>query len=496
MAEPTSRQSWEDVLDTPPLAPLTSFIGREAEVGAVARLFTEQGARLVTITGPGGVGKTRLALAVAEAVRSAFPAGVLTVGLAPVIEPALVPVTIARSLGVSEASDRTLATQVAAAVRDSQLLLMLDNFEHVLPAAPFVTDLLRACPNVAILTTSRERLRLGGEREFALAPLALPSEARSAGTEELAHNIAVRLFAERAREVDPAFAVTDENVLAIAEICRRVDGLPLAIELAAAWAKVLPPATLVCRLEHRLPFLVGGARDAPSRQRTLRDTIAWSYDLLDADEQAVFRRLSVFVGGWTVEAAEAVVGDGIDTLVALASLVDKSLIRRDAHSAEGRFYLLETIREFASERLQAHDETHQTRRRHAMWFSDLADRADLNLLMPNQERWLEALERDHANLRAAFDWLAANNEAEPAVRLSGALRWFCLIRGYVREGRERMQASLDLQDDTAVSPRIRARALTGIGFLSAIGGDLDASDRVLARALDEAHAANDAWEIG
>ncbi|MEA2596531.1 MAG: hypothetical protein QOF01_3000, partial [Thermomicrobiales bacterium] len=292
------------------LSSLTSFVGRAQEVAAIVELVRQRDVRLVTLTGPGGVGKTRLALAVASELGAHFADGVRVVPLAPIQEPDLVGPTIAQALGVRDVDGQTLTERLAIVLRDAELLLVVDNFEHLLGGAPFVGDLLRACPRLAVLATSRERLRLGGEREFPVLPLPLPERSALGAAEALGENAAIRLFVERAREVEPAFALTGENAAAVAEVCRRLDGLPLAIELAAARSKVLPPEALLRRLERRLPLLVGGSRDAPARQRTLRDAIAWSHDLLEPKEQALFRRLAVFVGGFTLEAAEVVAGGG------------------------------------------------------------------------------------------------------------------------------------------------------------------------------------------
>jgi predicted ATPase/DNA-binding CsgD family transcriptional regulator len=459
-------------LGAPLPAPLTSFVGREREVAEVADLLRRPDVRLVTLTGPGGVGKTRLALAVAAELAPDFADGAAFVPLAPLADPALVLPTVAAALGVREAGDRPPAAGLVEALRERALLLVLDNFEHVLAAAPPVADLLAGCPGLRVLATSRVRLRLRGEREVPVQPLGLPDPERLPSVEELAEIEAARLFVERARDVRPGFALTEANAAAVSEICRRLDGLPLALELAAARTKVLPPAALLTRLERRLPLLTGGAADLPYRQRTLRDTIAWSHDLLSPEEQALFRRLAVFAGGCSLEAAEAAAGGlGASVLDGVASLVDKSLVRAvDGLEGEPRFGMLETVREFGLERLAASGEEVAVRGAHAAWFLALAERPERSWKHgPDQARWLERLRAELANLRAALDWLDETGDAEAGLRLAAALVGLWFFLSHRAEGRGRLERALDR--GIGASPAVRAKALWALGILEDFLGD-------------------------
>ncbi len=465
--------------------PPTSLVGREREAAELGDLLNRPDVRLLTLTGPGGVGKTRLALEVAQRVADSFADGALFVPLAPVDDPALVEPTIAAALGVRDASGVPLRDRLIAALRTRQALLVLDNFERLLLAAPLVAELLAACLALKVLVTSRGRLSLRGEHERVIPPLAVPD----AGAWSAAAMIdfgAVRLFIDRAGDVGAGFAITEPNVEAVIEICRRVDGLPLAIELAAARTKVLPPPALLARLDKRLPLLTGGARDLPERQRTMRNAIAWSYDVLPPAERTLFRRLGAFVGGFGLDTLDAV-GDprgdlGIDPLDGVVALVDRSLVAPEPQGGEPRFRMLETVREFALEALAASGEEEMTRRAHAARLLALAETARPHLLGFMQDEWLDHLEIERANLRAALVWAIDGGHADLALRLVNALWLFWNKRGSWREGRERLRQALALADDVPAAQR--AEALLGAGSLAGIQGDLASAGRCFAASLD------------
>jgi predicted ATPase/class 3 adenylate cyclase len=447
---------------------LSSFVGREEEIAEVERLLDH--ARLLTLTGPGGSGKSRLAVAVAAELLPRYRDGACFVDLSPVTDPALVPAAVANALGVPEVPGRPILEEVKDHLRHRELLAVVDNFEQVAEAGPVLEELLGAAPRLRALVTSRVMLSLRGEQEYPVQPLQVPDPERlPADPADLAGVEAVRLFTERAAAANPRFTLTKENAPSVAEITARLDGLPLAIELAATRAKVLTPDQILERLSRRLSLLTSSSRSLPERQRTLRAAIAWSHDLLDPDEQRLFARLSVFAGGWTFEAAEAVCDPaelGLDALDGLTSLVDNSLVRRvEPPGGLPRFSMLETIREFAAERLAAGGELEPLAERHARHFLGLAADAEPHLTGEDQGAWLDRCDAERANLRAALRWAVDAGEAGPAQAAAGALWGFWQQRGHLAEGRRWLELVLAMPSGQAPTAA-RAKALTGAGGIA------------------------------
>ena len=480
-----------------PIQP-TAFVGRGKEVAAVKEVLGRQDVLLVTITGPGGVGKTRLGLKVAEELVDQFPAGVCFVPLAAVTDPRLITSLIAQTLRVRETGGQAPLENLKEHLRNSlrkPMLLLLDNFEHLVSAAPMVGELLAIGPDLKILVTSRAPLHVYGEDEFPVPPLALPDAPSLPPLDVLTQYSAVALFIQRAAAVKPDFALTQDNALAVTEICARLDGLPLAIELAAARVKLLPPSALRTRLESRLHLLTGGSRDLPARQQTLRGAIDWSYDFLNAAEQKLFRRLAVFVGGCTLEAVEAVCNTrndlGLDPLEGMASMVDNNLVRQvDQAEEESRFVMLETIREYALEKLAASGEEAPTRRAHAAYCLVLAEEGAAEGTDEQGMGSLDRFEIEHDNFRAALEWLIESEDTEWGLRLGLALFRFWEMREYLAEGRDRLGKLLQL-GGAAAPTKARSRALFAAGVLAGEQGDYASADTLIQASLEIARELKD-----
>jgi predicted ATPase/DNA-binding winged helix-turn-helix (wHTH) protein/predicted negative regulator of RcsB-dependent stress response len=466
--------------------PRTSLIGRQREVADASELLLQPNVRLLTLTGAGGAGKTRLAIAVASAIAPKFRAGVQFVGLASITHADLVATALAKSLNIQQVPNRTDAQLLRGCLEDSgPFLFLLDNFEQVLPAATLVAEILADCPNLKVLVTSRACLRIYGEQEFPVSPLE--------------QNSAVQLFVQRATAVRPNFAITADNSTTIPEICSRLDGLPLAIELAAARTKLLSPKAILERLKSRLQLLTGGALDLPERQQTLRNTIDWSHGLLNEAEQKLFRRFAVFVGGCTLEGAEAVCNTGLDLGIdlfdGLSSLVDKNLIQRiDRFDSEARFTMLETIREYALEHLVSTGEEAATRRAHAAYCLVLAEEGNPELSSPERAAWLDRCELEIDNFRNALDWLFGQREFDWGLRLSMASFRYWDMREHLTEGRARLETILRLAGAGYATQR--AKVCIFLGALANAQGDFAAAKTFIEQSLSLYERLNDRWGIG
>jgi predicted ATPase/DNA-binding CsgD family transcriptional regulator len=490
-------------------AQLTPLIGREQEVADLCALIRCPEVRLLTLTGTGGVGKTRLGLQVAAHLLEDFADGVYFVSLAPLSQPDLVLPTLAQTIDLKESSDWLPLEHLKSYLHEKQVLLLLDNFEQVITVAPLLVALLQACPALKLLVTSRDRLRVSGEHEFSVQPLAVPDPRHLSDHTALLEYTAVALFVQRAQAIKPTFQLTLGNARAIAECCLHLDGLPLAIELAAARIKLLSPQALLARLSHRLQVLTGGVQDAPVRQQTLRNTIAWSYDLLDAAEQRLFRRLSVFVAGCTLEAVEAIctaLPNGVgQVLEGVSSLLDKGLLQQsEQESGEPRLRMLETLREYGLECLHESAEVETVQRAHADYYLHLAEEATPYLRGTEQAKWLARLEHEHENLRAALSFLLegarmqagtpqGQEQAEKSLRLCNALYWFWHTRGYYRESQAFLEQALALRSGV-VAP-VQARALLVAGYLALLQDYYERGETLCGESLALYRGLADSWGI-
>jgi predicted ATPase/DNA-binding CsgD family transcriptional regulator len=471
-------------------AQLTSFVGRERQVAEVDGLLADR--RLLTLTGPGGSGKTRLAMAVAFEVLDDFEDGVWLVQLASLSAPNLVPQAVAQAVGVREEPGREIVDNLVEHLESKEMLVVLDNCEHLIDAcAVLAYTLLRSCPGVRILATSREALGVDGESTWPVPPLSLPDSEHQPAFESLTEYEAIRLFVERAKGVAPAFALTEQNAPAVAKLCRRLEGIPLAIELAAARVRVLSVEQISSRLEKSFALLAGSSRTADPRQRTLRAAIDWSYDLLPEEERVLLRRQSVFAGGFTLEAAEEVCsGEGIEkemVLDLLSHLLNKSLVLMATRNGETRYRLLETVRQYGAQKLEESGESAQTRRRHADFFLELIEQVEPNINGRDRGVWLERLELENDNLRAALAWSTEQEaETETGLRLTAALLWFWFHQGYWSEGRAWLHRALTTQASTGRPARTsaRAKALSSAGHLAYHQGDHPLARRQLEESVE------------
>ncbi|HEV2113305.1 MAG TPA: protein kinase [Terriglobales bacterium] len=505
ISEAPSRHAPPRLINLP--AQRTAFIGRDNEAAALKDLLLRADVRLVTLTGPGGIGKTRLALESAAQSAAEFPGGICFVSLAAVNDVVLVPSAIAQALGISEAGKQAPLERLKDYLQDvrSPLLILLDNFEHLLAAAPAIAECFSVAAQLKLMVTSRSRLHIYGEHEFPVPPLGLPGGASGSSLAALAKNPAIALFVERAAAIKPSFALTKENATSVAAICSRLDGLPLAIELAAARIKLLSPAAMEARLQSSLQLLTGGAKDLPERQQTLRAAIDWSYGLLNPAEQALFRRLAVFAGGCTLEGAEAVCNTkqdlGIEVLDGIDSLVDKSLVQQiearpgQSGDDEPRFTMLDTIRVFGLDRLGAAGEGDLTRRAHAAYCVVLAEEFAGQAADPAHTEWVSRFDLEHNNLRAALEYLIQLGNAEWGLRLGAAMFQFWETREHLTEAREWLRRLLALPEANQPT-NARARVLFSAGVLAGEQGDYEAGHRLVEESLDICRLLSDTRGVG
>ncbi|MBC7913672.1 MAG: protein kinase [Pyrinomonadaceae bacterium] len=488
----------------------TTIIGREEEIARIRNLLLRKDVRLVTMTGIGGTGKTTIANMVGHSMLMDFKDGVFFIDFSSTTQPELVASTIAQPLGVKEAGSKPFPEALKDYFKDKQLLLILDNFEQVIETAPLLSNLLAAEPQLKILVTSRSLLHLSAEREFIVPPLALPDKLTQASIDDLLKYEAIKLFIERAKAVKPSFILTNENAQSVTDICSRLDGLPLAIELAAARVKILSPQAILKRLENRLSLLTGGSRDLPARQQTMRGAVEWSYDLLNENEKCLFSRAAVFAGGFTIETAEGIINShtfisnkkeadneleflNIDVLEGITSLIAKSLlVSKEMPNGDLRFRMLEVVREYALESLETSGETEKLRFNHAMYFLNLAEKAELHLKGEHSVQWLNMLEEEHDNLRTALGWFLTSH-TEKAARLAGALRNFWTLHSHIAEGRNWLKATLDnLSNEPSI---VRFKLLNGLGLASWYQGDYETALKMYEEGLSGGRELNDLRQI-